>query len=78
LPSLGICGRHPSFKIAAPAKQSSLATGKFPRRTPVSELHMPSPVSYVYDYIIKLCRQKAEVIQNHENENVRDIGKGEA
>jgi hypothetical protein len=26
---------------------------------------------YVYDYITKSCRQQAEVIQNHENENVR-------
>jgi hypothetical protein len=25
-----------------------------------------------------LCRQQAEVIQNHENVNVRNIGKGEA
>jgi hypothetical protein len=32
----------------------------------------------VYDYITKLCRQKAEVIQNHDNENVRNIGQGEA
>jgi hypothetical protein len=33
---------------------------------------------YVYDYITKLCRQQAEVIQNHENEHVRGIGQGEA
>jgi hypothetical protein len=33
---------------------------------------------YVYDYITKLCRQQAEVIPNHENENVRNIGQGEA
>jgi hypothetical protein len=26
----------------------------------------------------KLSRQQAEVIQNHENENVRNIGQGEA
>jgi hypothetical protein len=25
---------------------------------------------YVYDYITKLCRQQAEVIQNHENDYV--------
>jgi hypothetical protein len=29
-------------------------------------------------YITKLCRQQAEVIQNHDNENVRNIGQGEA
>jgi hypothetical protein len=33
---------------------------------------------YVYNYITKLCRQQAEVIQNHENEHVRSIGQGEA
>jgi hypothetical protein len=33
---------------------------------------------YIYGYITKLFRQQAEVIQNHENVNVRDIGKGEA
>jgi hypothetical protein len=33
---------------------------------------------YVYDYITKLCRQQAEVIQNHENENVCGIGQNEA
>jgi hypothetical protein len=32
----------------------------------------------VYDYITKLCRQQAEVIQNHVNENVCNIGQGEA
>jgi hypothetical protein len=31
----------------------------------------------VYDYITKLCRQQAEVIQNHDNENVRSTGQGE-
>jgi hypothetical protein len=36
--------------------------------------HMP----YVYHYIIKSCRQQAEVIQNHENGNVRYIRQGDA
>jgi hypothetical protein len=35
----------------------------------------PSIVRYIYDYTMKLFRQQAEVIQNHENSNVRDIGK---
>jgi hypothetical protein len=33
--------------------------------------------SYIYDYITKLCRQQAEVIQNHENANVRITVQGE-
>jgi hypothetical protein len=52
-------------------------TGNFPRRTPIRDLHMAFKHPYVYDYIIKLCRQQAEVLQNHENANVRNIGQGE-
>jgi hypothetical protein len=33
---------------------------------------------YVYDNITKLFRQQAEIIQNHEIENIRSVGKGEA
>jgi hypothetical protein len=35
-------------------------------------------IPYVYDYITKLCRKQAEVIQNHLNPNVYAIGQGEA
>jgi hypothetical protein len=37
-----------------------------------------SKFAHVYDYITKLCRQEAEVIQSYDNENVRNIGQGEA
>jgi hypothetical protein len=37
---------------------------------------MISQALYVYDYITKLCRQQAEVIQNHENGNVHNFGQG--
>jgi hypothetical protein len=30
-------------------------------------MHVAFQIPYVYDYIIKSCRQQAEVIQNHEN-----------
>jgi hypothetical protein len=53
-------------------------TGNFLRRTLDRELHKAFNIPYIYDYITKLCRQQAEVIQNHENANVRDIGHGEA
>jgi hypothetical protein len=52
--------------------------GNYPRSTPVHDFHMAFQISFVYDFIIKLCRQQAEVIQNHVNENVRNIGQGEA
>jgi hypothetical protein len=38
---------------------------------------MAFKIPYVYDYITKLCRQQAEVIQNHENKNTGSIGQGE-
>jgi hypothetical protein len=45
---------------------------------PVGELHKEFSRPYIYDYTTKLSRQQAEVIQNHENVNVRNIGQGEA
>jgi hypothetical protein len=52
--------------------------GNFPRCTPVREMHLAFKLPYFYDYITKLCRQQAEVILNHDNENVRNIGQGKA
>jgi hypothetical protein len=46
--------------------------------TPVRDLQMALKIPHVYDYITKLCRQQAEVIQNHDNNNVRNIGQGKA
>jgi hypothetical protein len=52
--------------------------GNFPGRTPVRDLHIAFKIPYLYDYITELCRQQAEVIQNHDNVNVLNIGQGEA
>jgi hypothetical protein len=41
------------------------------------DLHVAFQIIYIYDCITKLCRQQAEVIQNHDNENVRNTGQGE-
>jgi hypothetical protein len=49
-----------------------------PRCTAVRDLRMAFKIPYVYDYITKLCRKQAEVIQNHDNENFRNIGQREA
>jgi hypothetical protein len=35
-------------------------------------------IPYVYNYITKLCREQADVIQNHRNPNVLAIGQGAA
>jgi hypothetical protein len=50
----------------------------FPRRTLVHDLHVAFEIQFVYDYITKFCRQQAEVIQNHDNENVRNTGQSKA
>jgi hypothetical protein len=50
----------------------------YPRCTLVRDLHVAFQIPFVYDYITKSCRQQADVIQNHDNENVRNVGEGEA
>jgi hypothetical protein len=54
------------------------STGNYSRSTPVHEKQMGFHLPYVHDYMTKLCIQEAEVILNHDNENVRCIGQGEA
>jgi hypothetical protein len=65
------------MKLQCPQNKVLRTTGYFPRRTPIRDLHIAFKIPYVYDYITKLCRQEAEVIQNHDNENVCNIGQGE-
>jgi hypothetical protein len=42
------------------------------------DLHTTSNLPHLHDYITKLCRQEARVMQNHENEHVHGIGQSEA
>jgi hypothetical protein len=53
-------------------------TVNFPRHALVCDMHVAFQIPYVHDYIIKLCRQQAEVIQNHENDRVCNIGQDKA
>jgi hypothetical protein len=52
--------------------------GNFPRSASVHDILAAFHIPYVYDDITKLCRQQAKVIQNHENENFRNIGQDNA
>jgi hypothetical protein len=52
--------------------------GNFPRHTSIRDMHVAFQVPYVYGYITKLCRRQAEIVHNHENVNVGNIGQGEA
>jgi hypothetical protein len=76
LSCLRVCSR-PSTEIAAPAKQSSPHHWKFSVAQTGSRFTHTFKFSYIYDYITKLNRQQAEVIQNHENANVHNIGQCE-
>jgi hypothetical protein len=64
------------LKISVPVKQGSQPYWEFPWYTLIHNLHMAFNLPYVLNYITKLCRQQAEVIQNHENEHVCSIGQG--
>jgi hypothetical protein len=78
LPRLGITGRHLPLEIAAPAKQGSAHHWKFSKvHTGLRFAHSFQP-SVRKDYITRLSKKQAEVIQNHENDHVRSIGQGEA
>jgi hypothetical protein len=52
--------------------------GNFPRWTKACVLQKAFKLPHTSIYIIKLNRQQAEVIKNHENDYVRGTGQGEA
>jgi hypothetical protein len=66
------------LKLSSLKNKVPRTIGKFPRRTYARESHMTSQMPYIYNCIMKLCRQQVEVIQNHESANARDVGKVEA
>jgi hypothetical protein len=76
LPRLRVGSRQPYTEIAALQNKVLRTIGNFPRFTPVRDLHMTFKLPHIYDYITKLFRQQTEVTQNHENANVRNIGRG--
>jgi hypothetical protein len=38
---------------------------------------MSFKIPYLYDFLTKLCKEKATVIPNHENVNTHNTGQGE-
>jgi hypothetical protein len=74
----------PAWELAADTylyklqKKVLRSIGNFPRCIPVGDLHTVSNFPYVYDCITKLCRQQAEVIQNHEDKYVHGKRQSEA
>jgi hypothetical protein len=69
---VGICSGQLSFEIEAPAPFVTYQ-GKLRPATCTS-----FKIQYLYDFVIKLCRQQAIAILNHENVNIRIIGQGDA
>jgi hypothetical protein len=66
------------FKLQRLQNKVLRTIGNFPKPTSVRDIHKAFHIPYVYYYITNSWRQQAEVIQNHENENVRYIRQGEA
>jgi hypothetical protein len=63
----------PSWEFAAETRIQKLqplqskvlrTTGNLPRRPSVCHMHVAFQIPYVYDYITKLCRRQAEIIQS--------------
>jgi hypothetical protein len=52
-------------------------TGNFLRRTSIRDKHVAFQIPLCLQLHNKLCRRQAEIIQNHENENNRNMGQGE-
>jgi hypothetical protein len=50
-------------------------TGRFIRNATITILdsHVALQIPYMYDYMTKLRRRQADVIQNHENSHIRNI-----
>jgi hypothetical protein len=52
--------------------------GKFPRNTPIRDMHIFLQVPYVIEFITKVCKQQVKLIQHHENIHICNTGQGEA
>jgi hypothetical protein len=73
----------PTCEIAADTKLLKLQrlqnmvfrpTGNIPRCTPTTDMRVAFKIPSVYDFITKLCRQPAEAVRNHYNDNDRSTG----
>jgi hypothetical protein len=77
-PAWGFAAECHLLKLQRLQNKVLLTIGNFPWRTSARDMHKAFNIPYIYDYRTKSCRQQAEVIQNHENENVSYFGQGEA
>jgi hypothetical protein len=74
LPRLGFAASKNLLKLRRLQNKFFRTVGNFPRRIPIRDVHTAFKLPYMYDYIRKLCRQQAEVIQNNENTDIRNTG----
>jgi hypothetical protein len=68
----------PLFSAANLRTQNDRLQRQISKNIPILDLHIFLQIPYVYDYITKLCRQQAQVNQDHENIHVRNIVHGKA
>jgi hypothetical protein len=74
---LGICSRYTSNETSVPAKQGFSHHSQISKERPDSLCIYRFEIRYVHDFITKLCKQQAKVIQHHQNILVRNIWQGE-
>jgi hypothetical protein len=77
-PRLEFAAESHLLKLQSLQNEVLRTIGNLPRRTPSRYLHGAFKISYINGFVTELCRQQAEVVQNHENVNVRNVGQGEA
>jgi len=74
---MGIRGGQLPLKLQQLQNKILRTTGNLSRRTPIRDLYEAFRIPYIYDFVIKLCREQSYVIQNYENVNNHNIGQDE-
>jgi hypothetical protein len=74
----GIVRRTAMLKLQRLQNRILRAIGNLSRGTQTLTLHGGFQTPYVYDYITKIYKKQAEVIQTHGNMNIRNTAKNEA
>jgi hypothetical protein len=66
-PAWGFAADAQLMKLQRLQNKALRKIGKFPKSTPIRDMHMAFQIPHVYDYKAKLSRQQAQVFQHHEN-----------
>jgi len=77
-PAWEFAGNSHLLKLQRLQNKVLRTTGNLPRSTLIRDLNVAFNISYVYDFFTQeICREYADVIQNHENVNILKMGQSE-